>query len=122
MTFLQSDIFKNVNTDIFNGGKADVIVSNPPYIRTQDIESLSEEVRIHDPYLALDGFEDGLYFYRNITKDCWKYLKRGGWLMYEIGYDQAEDVTDILHENGFDKIKVVKDLAGLDRVVVGQLL
>lgn len=122
VTFLQSDIFKNVNTDIFNGGKADVIVSNPPYIRTQDIESLSEEVRIHDPYLALDGFEDGLHFYRNITKECGKYLKRGGWLMYEIGYDQAEDVTDILHENGFDKIKVVKDLAGLDRVVVGQLL
>ena len=67
--------------------QADIVVSNPPYICTEVIDSLSEEVRLHDPVLALDGHEDGLYFYRKITKQAKGFLKPGGWLFYEIGYD-----------------------------------
>ena len=100
----------------------DVIVSNPPYIATGEIETLTEEVRIHDPYIALDGLEDGLHFYREITQQSLNYIKSGGWLLYEIGCTQAHDVSDIMSEYGYSNIKVIKDLAGLDRVVMGQRL
>ena len=79
-----------------------------------------EEVRFHDPRLALDGHEDGLYFYRIITEESIKYLKPGGWLLYEIGCSQGEDVSRLLRDAGFENIAVVKDLPGLDRVVLGQ--
>lgn len=82
--WLQSDLFEKIEE------KYDVIVSNPPYIQTGVIESLQEEVRLHDPYIALDGKEDGLYFYRRIIEDAKAYLEDGGWLLFEIGYDQAE--------------------------------
>ncbi len=70
----------------------DMLISNPPYIRTADIQQLMDEVRFHDPVLALDGREDGLYFYRRITEQAGSYLKPGGWLMYEIGCEQGADV------------------------------
>lgn len=97
----------------------DVIVSNPPYIKTKDIESLMEEVRLHDPRLALDGGEDGLCFYQRITSGCLPFLKEGGWLMYEIGSSQGEAVARIMEKEGFGNIQIKKDLSGLDRVVIG---
>lgn len=98
----------------------DMLISNPPYIATEEIQKLMEEVRLHDPYIALDGKEDGLYFYRSITAQCSRYLKPGGWLLYEIGYDQGTSVSDIMKKAGFVHVNVKKDLAGLDRVVLGQ--
>lgn len=120
-----------VHSDLFSGeyfsetsGKTqreyDMLVSNPPYIPTGEIETLMDEVRTHDPYMALDGKEDGLYFYRRITEECRKYLKPGGWLVYEIGWDQGQAVTGIMENAGFEQVTVKKDLAGLDRVVLGQ--
>lgn len=118
--FIQSDIFNNVSKDIY--GNLDLIVSNPPYIRSDVIPTLSDEVRLHDPMMALDGFQDGLFFYRKITKQAGNYLKKGGWLMYEIGHDQGIAVSKIMSECGFKEVSVIKDFAGLDRVVRGILL
>ena len=111
--FLHSDLFTEVEE------KYDVIVSNPPYIRTAVIEELKEEVKFHDPFLALDGKEDGLYFYRNIIEEASDYLKPRGRLYFEIGHDQGEDVSRLMREAGFSDVTVKKDLAGLDRVVFG---
>ena len=102
------------------GGKYDILISNPPYIATEEIETSMEEVRLHDPRKALDGMEDGLYFYRKITEEAGEYLKPGGWLLYEIGCTQGEAVSEMLRNAGFEKVQVVKDLPGLDRVVMGQ--
>lgn len=120
VTFVKSNIFSDINVN--DDELFDVIVSNPPYIATREIETLTEEVRIHDPYIALDGLEDGLHFYREITQQSLNYIKSGGWLLYEIGCTQAHDVSDIMSEYGYSNIKVIKDLAGLDRVVMGQRL
>ncbi len=111
--FLLSDLFEKVE------GLYDIIVSNPPYIRTSVIEELKEEVKFHDPFLALDGKADGLYFYRRIVEECPKYLKKGGKLYFEIGHDQGEDVSALMRDAGFTDVTVKKDLAGLDRVVFG---
>lgn len=113
--FVQGDLFEN----IVPGKKFDLIVSNPPYIRTSEIEKLEEEVRLHDPYIALDGKEDGLFFYRRIITDSILYMNQGGWLMFEIGHDQREDVEGLMKEAGYSNISTKKDLAALDRVVVG---
>lgn len=122
--FVESNLFSNeffMKKDGKTPGKYDMLISNPPYIRTAEIEELAEEVRLHDPRQALDGFEDGLYFYREITKNAAFYLKRGGWLFYEIGYDQGKEVSSLLKAAGFEKVQVLQDLAGLDRVVLGHL-
>lgn len=100
-------------------GRFDIIVSNPPYIRTDVIDTLMPEVREYEPFMALDGRADGLYFYREITKQAKGYLSRGGMLYYEIGCDQAAEVKEILQKEGYRDIEVVKDYAGLDRVVCG---
>lgn len=113
-SLLQSDLFESVT------GKFDVIVSNPPYIRTSVIEELKEEVKLHDPFIALDGKEDGLYFYRKIVENSPAYLKQGGKLYFEIGHDQGEDVKKLMESAGFSSVSVKKDLAGLDRVVFGE--
>lgn len=115
VTLLHSDLFENVE------GKYDVIVSNPPYICTSVIEELKEEVKFHDPFLALDGKEDGLFFYRKIVDESLKYLKPSGKLYFEIGHDQGEDVKQLMENAGFFNVTVKKDLAGLDRVVYGML-
>lgn len=112
--FIQSDLFENVF------GTYDIIVSNPPYIRTAVIEELKEEVKFHDPFLALDGKEDGLYFYRRIIEQSPRFLKKGGILCFEIGHDQGEDVKQLMEKAGFLEVIVKKDLAGLDRVVCGK--
>ena len=111
--FVQGDLFENVE------GSFDMILSNPPYIRTSEIERLQEEVIFHDPIKALDGKEDGLYFYRILAEKVPEYLTDGGWLVMEIGYDQSTDVEKLLKETGFEQVSTQKDLAGLDRVVCG---
>ena len=114
-TFIHSDLFENIE------GRFDVIVSNPPYIATKEIEALEPEVRIHEPMMALDGMEDGLFFYRKIVSASNKYLNPEGWLLFEIGYDQGEAVSEMMKSAGYVQVEVIKDLAGLDRVVVGKL-
>lgn len=111
--WLHSDLFEQVDRSY------DVIVSNPPYIRTSVIEDLMEEVRLHEPRMALDGKEDGLYFYRKIIREAEGYLKPGGILAFEIGYDQGEAVSSLMKNQGYEQIQVVQDLAGLDRCVTG---
>ena len=111
VTFFQSDLFENVEKQY------DVIVSNPPYIKTEEIESLMDEVRIHEPMMALDGDCDGLKFYKKIAKEGRQYLRSNGIIFFEIGYDQGQTVPAILEENGYNDIKVYKDLSGNDRVV-----
>ena len=89
-------------------------------IIVHSIEELMEEVRDHDPRLALDGHEDGLYFYRKIVSEGKAFLKENGWMLFEIGYDQGEAVKALMRENGFFDVLIVKDLTGLDRVVLGR--
>ena len=109
--FILSDIWEKIG-DVY-----DVIVSNPPYIPTDLIGSLEEEVRAHDPVTALDGGADGLVFYRRIIDGIDARLKNGGHVLFEIGHDQAAQVSRMLRENGFSDIRVIKDYAGNDRIV-----
>lgn len=113
--FLKSDLYEKVT------GKFDLLVSNPPYIESAVIPTLMEEVREYDPYIALDGGEDGLDFYRRIIGGAQDYLKRGGQILMEIGSGQAQAVSELLREAGFKEIDVCRDFAGLDRVVSGRL-
>jgi release factor glutamine methyltransferase len=113
--WIRSDMWENVD------GVFDLIVSNPPYIRTRDIPGLMPEVRLHEPIQALDGGEDGLAFYRNIISGSRAYLAREGKLFLEIGYDQARSIVGQMEEAGFSGIRVVKDYGGRDRVVRGVL-
>lgn len=103
--------------DLFERQQFDFIVSNPPYIRSDVIEGLEPEVKNHEPRMALDGTEDGLYFYRRISEQAKDYMVSDGRIYFEIGYDQGQAVSDILAINGYCDIKVGQDLAGLDRVV-----
>lgn len=114
-SFERSDLFEMV-TDTY-----DIIVSNPPYIPTEVINGLMPEVAQFEPYQALDGKEDGLYFYRKIVKECRQYLKEDGKILFEIGHDQGQAVSEMLAYAGFADVRVVKDLAGNDRVVIGGL-
>ena len=113
--WIESDLFEKV------GGRFDMILSNPPYIAAGVIPELDPEVRDHEPRQALDGGEDGLDFYRRIVREAPEYLKPGGWLCLEIGYDQGESLRSLLREVGFSSVEIIKDLAGLDRVAAGCL-
>ena len=115
VTLRQGNLFEGMDTE----ERFDIIVSNPPYIRTDIIETLMPEVREHEPRLALDGHEDGLFFYRRIIEQADRFLAGGGMLFFEIGYDQGEEVSRLMEEAGYMDIEVVKDFAGLDRVVCG---
>lgn len=116
VSFLKSDLFSDVR------GTFDMIVSNPPYIRTAVIAELEPEVREHEPMLALDGREDGLYFYRHITEQSGSFLTLGGYLLFEIGHDQGEEVSRLLRRHGYGEVRVVKDLSGNDRVCIGKYM
>ncbi len=114
ITFMESDLFEKV-TEVY-----DIILSNPPYIPGDEIEGLSEEVRGHEPHMALDGGMDGLIFYRRIAAESKAYLADGGMLFFEIGCEQAEAVREIMEAEGFYDIVCKKDYAGNDRVVYGK--
>ncbi|MBQ1457704.1 MAG: peptide chain release factor N(5)-glutamine methyltransferase [Butyrivibrio sp.] len=119
-----SDRAEIVKTDLFPqdaDNKFDMIVSNPPYIRTDVIATLPPEVGKGEPYIALDGGQDGLIFYRRIIENAPKWLYTSGWLMMEIGYDQGDAVAGLMKDGGFHEVEVIKDLGGNDRVVRGCL-
>lgn len=117
VSFVRSDLFAALEP----GEMFDLIVSNPPYIPTGELDELEPEVKCHDPIVALDGREDGLFFYRRIAEESVSRLKKGGWLLFETGCGQAAAVTALMQAAGFGRIVVRKDLAGLDRVVEGRL-
>jgi release factor glutamine methyltransferase len=112
--FILSDLFENIKESY------DIIVSNPPYIPSKEINELMPEVKDHEPWIALDGSPDGLYFYGKIARDSKKHLKPNGMMLFEIGYNQGKDVAEILQKEGFVDILVKKDLSGLDRVVTAK--
>jgi release factor glutamine methyltransferase len=120
--FLCGDLFEPLENYVSKKTKDrlfDVIVSNPPYIETAVIPTLMPEVREHEPMMALDGMEDGLYFYRKIVDKSIGYIRKGGNLFFEIGYNQGEAVSKLMSDAGYSQVRVIKDYAGLDRVVMG---
>lgn len=114
VSWLQSDLFDKVT------GCFDVIVSNPPYIPTKVVIGLMPEVKDHEPMMALDGMEDGLFFYKKIIAQASQFLREDGYLFFEIGHDQGQAVAGLLEDNNFTEVKVIQDYAGLDRVVQGK--
>lgn len=114
--FVNSDLFAALPVPKI---KFDAIVSNPPYISSDVVDTLTEEVREHEPRLALDGKKDGLFFYRSISEQAGSYLVHGGKLLFEIGFDQGAQVKALLREHGFDSVRIAQDLSGNDRVVCG---
>ena len=104
----------------FKNRKFDMIISNPPYIRSEVIQTLQPEVREHEPMMALDGGESGLDFYKSIIENADKCLKKEGVLIMEIGHDQKEDVTGLMEDTGrFVNVVCLKDLSQRDRIVCG---
>lgn len=113
MNFIESDMFKKIEENQF-----DIIVSNPPYIKTKVIKTLPDQVR-EEPHIALDGGRDGLEFYKIIANEASNYLKKDGKMFLEIGFDQKDEVIEILKNTGkYDNIECIKDLAGNDRVII----
>lgn len=116
--FIKSDLLKE---PISMNKKYDILVSNPPYIKDEVIETLMDDVKKYEPHTALSGGEDGLYFYKKIIDDSNKILKDNGVLAFEIGHDQGKEVSDLMIEKGYKNVRVIKDLAGHDRVVIGEI-
>ncbi len=114
VAFCKSDLFENI------GGSFDMIVSNPPYVTEDEYRMLSPEVRDYEPKTALTAEDGGLWFYGKITSNAGVYLKKGGWLLFEIGCRQGADVKKLMMQNGFTDIEIKNDLAGLQRVVMGK--
>ncbi len=117
ISFIKSDIFSNLQLD----QTFDIIVSNPPYIPTAEIASLQNEIKDHEPMSALDGGPDGLSFYRRIIGESGKRLNPKGYLVLEIGFGMAEDIKNMMNESGiFEPAKLIRDYAGIERVVIGK--
>lgn len=114
VNILESDLFNNINR------RFDMIVSNPPYINRKEIENLDIEVKDYDPLIALDGGIDGLDFYRKIIKEGKEYLNDNGVLAFEIGYDEGEDVRNLLEMYGYQDIKIIKDYSDFDRILIAR--
>ncbi|MBZ2174940.1 peptide chain release factor N(5)-glutamine methyltransferase [Schnuerera sp. xch1] len=112
---MESNLFEGINEE----NRFHIIASNPPYIPKNDIETLQREVKDYEPMKALDGGKDGLDFYRRIIPDSKRYLIEKGLLIFEIGYDQGQQIKSMMTDEGFKDIKILKDLQGLDRVVLG---
>lgn len=112
-SFIESDLFEKVE------GKFDILVSNPPYIRTCEIEELMPEVKEHDPFIALNGHENGIYFYERILEKAPLYINRGALVAFEIGADQGKSVSELMIDKGYSSVEVIKDYGGNDRVVKG---
>ena len=124
LSVIYSDIFQNIESlrlyDADNHADLyDFIVSNPPYIRTDVIDTLMSDVKDFEPHSALDGMDDGLYFYRQITDRGYDMIRPGGFVAFEIGFDQGEEVSELMKKRGYRDVEIRKDLAGLDRVVTG---
>ena len=115
INIIQGDLFENMS------GRFDIIVSNPPYIKSADVLELDTEVKDHEPILALDGGADGLDIYKRIITEAPKHLKEKGRIFFEIGYDEGPEVKKLLEDAGFTGCKVIKDLSGRDRIVCGTL-
>ncbi|PKM50860.1 MAG: peptide chain release factor N(5)-glutamine methyltransferase [Firmicutes bacterium HGW-Firmicutes-7] len=115
ITWIISNLFNSIGEEYVE--TVDMLISNPPYIKTEDINSLMTEVRDFEPHMALDGGKDGLDFYRVICRNSKKYLKCGGFIIFEIGYDQKNAVISLLEKNDFIDIQYKKDLSGKDRIV-----
>lgn len=115
--FIKSDLFENIEYKKFN-----MIVSNPPYISSDETDVMSEDALLHEPSEALFAGSEGLYFYNSISKKAMEYLDDNGYLLFEIGYKQGEIVAKMMGTYGFKNVEIIKDLAGNDRVVVGQKL
>lgn len=111
---IRSDLFGNI------GGTFDCIVSNPPYIEREEIGNLESRVKDFEPHSALDGGQDGLYFYRRIITEAPHYLRDGGLLLFEIGYLQGEVVASMMSENGFPEPEIHRDYSGRNRMVIGR--
>ena len=124
LSVIYSDIFQNIESlrlyDADNHADLyDFIVSNPPYIKTDVIDTLMSDVKDFEPHSALDGMDDGLYFYRQITDRGYDMIRPGGFVAFEIGFDQGEEVSELMKKRGYRDVEIRKDLAGLDRVVTG---
>ena len=113
--FLKSNLFENIEFKEF-----DMIISNPPYISFNEVGIMSDDTLLHEPSDALFAENDGLYFYYEICQNALDYLADSGYLLFEIGYKQGNNVAEIMTSSGFKNVEVIKDLTGLDRVVVGQ--
>ncbi|MBR6802088.1 MAG: peptide chain release factor N(5)-glutamine methyltransferase [Eubacteriaceae bacterium] len=111
---VKSDLFENIT------GMYDMILSNPPYISYEEMKTLSKDILSYEPHLALEADNEGLYYYERIADECRGYLRTGGYIIFEIGWSQGEDVKKILEKNNFTETEILKDLAGLDRVVLGK--
>lgn len=120
ITFIQSDLFSSKNLDALKG-KLDIIVSNPPYIKEDVIESLESDVKNFEPMIALSGGQSGMDFYNKIIEDSREFLKLDGILIFESGHDQAEDIIFKMKECGFTDIYSKKDIQGFDRMIAGKL-
>ena len=116
LSLRRSDLFSEIPE------RFDVITANPPYIESAEIETLSVEVRDHEPRLALDGAADGLAFYRRIAGQAPDYLREGGWLLMEIAFDQGQAVRQMLADGPFEEIEIIQDLSGRDRVLKGRMI
>lgn len=115
--FIESNLFEQIN-----GEKFDIIVSNPPYIKNEEIKSLSKQVQ-NEPYIALAGGEDGLDFYRKIIDEDYKYINKNGYLCLEIGYDQKEDLIKLIKQNeNYEYENCIKDLSNNDRCIIAKIV
>ena len=112
--FVKSDVFSEIKYKEF-----DLIVSNPPYIPQEEYENLQVEVKLHEPQMALTDTKDGYYFYKKISKEAPNFLKRGGILAFEVGYNQSEEIKLFMEKQGFKNVVVIKDYEGIDRMVIG---
>lgn len=102
-------------------GSFDIVVSNPPYVKSADMPFLAREVREHEPHLALDGGDDGLFYYRHVSRWAARALTKGGTIMLEAGFGMAQSIAEILHADGFREIEIYKDYAGIDRIVEARM-
>nr|WP_307774470.1 peptide chain release factor N(5)-glutamine methyltransferase [uncultured Cetobacterium sp.] len=115
LKFIKSDVFSSIKEFDY-----DMIISNPPYIPEDEYKELMPEVKLHEPMGALTDKGDGYYFYKKISEESPKYLKDGGYLVFEVGYNQAKKVSEFMEKNKFDIVAIVKDYGGIERVVIGR--